>query len=76
MYPGAIFHQPLLEAVGRFYCRLFCSEFALEQEGNEPQLWSYCINAATALCFFLGSVWLNCGGLQGWIPCPPTSHGH
>ncbi|KAF6088636.1 mitochondrial genome maintenance exonuclease 1 [Phyllostomus discolor] len=22
------------------------------------------------------SVWFNCGGLQRWIPCPPTFHGH
>lgn len=26
--------------------------------------------------FFLGSVWLNCGGLQRWIPCPLPFHGH
>lgn len=59
-----------------YYCRLFYSEFALEQKGNEPQLWSYCINVGTALCFFLGSVWLNRGGLQRWIPCSSTFHGH
>lgn len=21
-------------------------------------------------------MWLNCGGLQRWIPCPPPFHGH
>lgn len=69
MYHGAVFHLPILE-IEFADVTVDCFVLNLPWSKKEINLSSH------PTVFLLGSVWFNCGGLQRWIPCPPTFHGH